>query len=474
MTPVGHSTPAARSGRAARAKPAAGAGAVSPARVCAFAVIRRVFEHAAYADRAFTAEAADLLPRDRALAMTLAYGTVQRRATLDHVAGRLSSRPLRDLDPPVLAALRLGLFQLLVLDGVAEHAAVNESVELAKGAQRGGEGLVNAVLRRAVREGRGILAELDDHTAAAAAVLHSVPVWLAELWWTELGADQSRALLRRINEPAESALRVNTLVAERDAVLAGLPVAARPAPGLPEGIILDQPFDAHGSELWAGGAIMPQSRGSMLVARLVDPRPGERVLDLCAAPGAKTTHLGALMHGEGRLIAVERHQGRADALARTIARMHVGCARVRVGDAATVDVALEALRAARRERGVQEGYDRVLVDPPCSGLGTLQSRPDLRWRTSPARIAEVAALQGRILRAAAMALASGGVLVYSVCTISRVESEGVIEGFLREHQEFCADDLGNQCETQRPGPYLRLMPHREHTDGFFIAALRRR
>jgi len=212
----------------------------------------------------------------------------------------------------------------------------------------------------------------------------------------------------------------------------------------------------------------------MLVARLVDPRPGERVLDLCAAPGAKTTHLGALMHGEGRLIAVERHQGRADALARTIARMHVGCARVRVGDAATVDVALEALRAARRERGVQEGYDRVLVDPPCSGLGTLQSRPDLRWRTSPARIAEVAALQGRILRAAAMALASGGVLVYSVCTISRVESEGVIEGFLREHQEFCADDLGNQCETQRPGPYLRLMPHREHTDGFFIAALRRR
>jgi 16S rRNA (cytosine967-C5)-methyltransferase len=471
---VGRSKPVARAKPVTSAKPVARAGAVSPARVCAFAVIRRVFEHGAYADRAFTAEAVDLAPRDRALAMALAYGTVQRRATLDHVAARLSRRPITELDPPVLAALRLGLFQLLCLDGVAEHAAVNESVELAKGAQRGGEGLVNAVLRRAAREGRGILDELDDDTPAAAAILHSVPVWLAELWWSELGADQSRELLRRINEPAESALRVNPLVAERHDVLAGLPVAARPAPGLPEGIILDEPFDAHGSELWARGAIMPQSRGSMVVARVLDPRPGERVLDLCAAPGAKTTHLGALMHGQGLLIAVERHPGRADALARTIARMHVGCAHVRVGDATSVDVALDAVRGSSREPRLEAGYDRVLVDPPCSGLGTLQSRPDLRWRTSPARIAELASLQARILRAAAPALAPDGVLVYSVCTISCAESEGVIEGFLREHQEFCAEDLGNHCEAQASGPYLRLMPHRDDTDGFFIARLRRR
>jgi 16S rRNA (cytosine967-C5)-methyltransferase len=462
VTPVARSQPA-RAGQEARA------GAVSPARVCAFAVIRRVFEQAAYADRAFTAEAADLAPRDRALAMALAYGTVQRRATLDHVAARLSSRPPDELDPPVLAALRLGLFQLLLLDGVADHAAVNDSVELAKRAQRGGAGLVNAVLRRAVREGPAIVDALDDNTADAAAILHSVPQWLAELWWNELGADQARALLRRINRPAESALRVNTLLARRDDVLAELAVAARPAAGLPEGIVLDQPFDAQASELWARGEIMPQSRGSMLVSRMLEPGPGERVLDLCAAPGAKTTHLGALMSGQGQLIAVERHPGRAEALARTIARMRVDCARVRLGDATTIDV----LTGLSGDRGSPAGYERVLVDPPCSGLGTLQSRPDLRWRTNPARIADLVPLQSRILRAGAAALASGGVLVYSVCTISRAESEGVIEDFLREHREFRADDLGGRRGHHGTGPYLQLLPHVDDTDGFFIARLRR-
>jgi 16S rRNA (cytosine967-C5)-methyltransferase len=444
---------------AARSKAPARPGAVSPARVCAFSVLRRVFEQAAYADRAFTAEAAALEPRDRALAMALAYGTVQRRATLDYVASRLSSRPPATLDPPVLAALRLGLFQLLFLDGVAEHAAVNESVELAKGRTRGGEGLVNAVLRRAGSEGRGILAELGEDGPDAAAILHSVPPWLAGLWWSELGPDRARALLRSVNQPAESSLRVNTLIARREEVLAGLPVAAHPAAELPEGIILEQPFDAHGSPLWGRGAIMPQSRGSMLVARVLDPRPGERVLDLCAAPGAKTTHLGALMQGEGRLVAVERHPGRADALARTIARMHVGCAEVRLGDATIVQG--------------EDSYDRVLVDPPCSGLGTLQSRPDLRWRTSPERIAELARLQGTVLEAAATVLAPGGVLVYSVCTISRAEGDLVIERFLDRHREFRAEDLSGARGDGRVGPHLQLSPDRDGTDGFFIARLRR-
>src|SRR6202012_82467 len=146
-------------------------------------------------------------------AMALAYGTVQRKATLDHVAAALTDRPLKRLDAPVLAAVRLGLMQVLLMDGVADHAAVHESVELAKRHARAGSGLVNAVLRRALREGRDLLAELDDETPAHAAVLHSVPVWLAELWWSELGADRARALLAAVNHPAESAVRINTLVA---------------------------------------------------------------------------------------------------------------------------------------------------------------------------------------------------------------------------------------------------------------------
>lgn len=435
-------------GRPAPASTAAGT--VAPARACAFAVLRRVFEQGAYADRALQSEAAGLDRRERSLAMALAYGAVQRRATLDHVASRLSDRPVSNLDPPVLAALRLGLLQLLFLDGIAEHAAVHESVELAKRGGRGGAGLVNAVLRRATREGQAILDALSDETPAGAATLHSAPLWLAELWWRELGSEQARALLARVNEPAESALRVNTLVSSVDDVLAELPVAARAVAQLPEALVLEAPFDVHGSELWRRGAIMAQSRASMLAGRALAPLPGDRVLDLCAAPGAKTTQLAALMGDQGELTAVERHPGRARGLRETLERMRVGCATVAVADAAAVGVATHS------------GYDRVLVDPPCSGLGTLQSRPDLRWRTSPERIAELARLQARILRAGARATAPGGALVYSVCTISTAEGERVIESFLAEHADFAIE-----------GPFLRPLPHPDGTDGFFIARLRR-
>jgi 16S rRNA (cytosine967-C5)-methyltransferase len=439
------------------------AAGVTPARACAFAVVRRVFEQGADAARARAAAAAGLEQGERALATQIAYGTVQRRGTLDHVAQRLVNRPLDGLDPPVLAAIRIGLYQLLFLQGVAAHAAVGESVELAKRSGRGGAGLVNAVLRRAAREAEELVGELDDNTPAAAAVMHSVPAWLAELWWNELGADEARKLLARINEPAESALRVNSLLSSVPEALARLPVPTHPAPALPEGLVLEEPFDAFASPLWSAGAVMPQSRASMLVARVLDPRPGEQVLDLCAAPGAKTTHLAALIEDSRRVVAVERHPGRARALQGTCGRMRAQCVEVVVGDAAVPPAG---------------AFDRVLVDPPCSGLGTLQSRPDRRWRAGPEAIAELAELQGRILAAGAAATSPGGSLVYSVCTISRAESQVVVERFLREHQDFAPDDLlaeypewGNPSER---GPHLQLLPHRDRTDGFFIARMHRR
>lgn len=433
-------------GTASRA--AATSGTVTPARACALAVVRRVFEQGAYADRALHAEAAALDPRERALATALAYGTVQRRATLDYVASELSSRAPDKLDPPVLAALRLGLFQLLFLDGIPEHAAVYESVELVKRTNRSAAAFLNAVLRRAAREGPSLLEQLDDDTPAAAAIKHSVPQWLAEQWWAELGAAEATALLHRINEPAESAIRVNELVSSVSEVTAKLPVPADPAPELPEGLILRGSFDAHGSELFGLGAIMPQSRGSMLVARALQARPGDRVLDLCAAPGAKTTQLAALLGDRGEIVAVEHNPGRAQALERTVARMHASCVRVEQADA-----------AQPRRDGV---FHRVLVDPPCSGLGTLQSRPDLRWRATPDSMRDLAALQLRILNAGAACTAPGGTLVYSVCTISRAESCGVIETFLSANRKF-----------EPRLPFRQLLPHRDGTDGFFIARLQR-
>jgi 16S rRNA (cytosine967-C5)-methyltransferase len=420
---------------------------VSPARRCAFTVLRRVFEHGAYADRALAAEAVELDARDRSLATRLAYGAVQRRATLDAIAARLTRRSMRRTHPAVLAALRLGLYQLLFMDGIPEHAAVNETVELAKPQGSGAAGFVNAVLRRGAREGATILAGFDDSTPCAASVLHSVPEWLARQLWRELGADEARALLAACNQPAESALRVNSLVSTPAEVAAALPVSSRPAEEISEGLVLAGAFDIQGSQLWREGAIMGQSRGSMTVARTLDPQPAERVLDLCAAPGAKTTHLAAMMGDHGEIVAVESHAGRARALSETCARMRASSVRVEVAD------------ASRRRPGPP--FDRVLLDPPCSGLGTLQSRPDIRWRSSTEQIEQLAQLQRRMLEVAADSAAPLAVLVYSVCTISRAETTSLIDAFCRDHREFMLEES------------VQLLPHRDRTDGFFIARLRR-
>ncbi|HTX31638.1 MAG TPA: 16S rRNA (cytosine(967)-C(5))-methyltransferase RsmB [Solirubrobacteraceae bacterium] len=433
-----------------------------PARAAALATVRRVFEQGAYADRALAAEAEGLDPRERALAMQIAYGTVQRRRTLDHVAQGLVRRPLATLEPAVLAGIRIGLFQLLYLAGIPDHAAVGETVELVKRSSPGGAGLVNAVLRRAARERAPLLAGLPDDTPAGAALKHSVPDWLAELWWEELGPERARRLLRAVNEPAETAVRVNTLLATADEVRAELPVPSRGAPELPEGLVLDGAFDIPGSPLFRGGLITPQSRGSMLVARALDPQPGEETLDLCAAPGAKTTHLAALMQRRGRLVAVERQPARARVLVETCRRMGANDVEVRAEDAL-------ALRDEAQ-------FDRVLLDPPCSGLGTLQSRPDRRWHASAEALGELAELQAGLLGVAAAATRPGGHLVYSVCTISRRQGGDLIDAFLGAEPEWEAVDLGARYPHWRQddrGRYLQLLPDRDGTDGFFIACLRR-
>ena len=436
---------------------------VAPARACAYAVVRRVFEEGAWADRALHGEARRLAldARDFALATRLTFGTVQRVATLDHVIEALARRPVARLDAPVLAALRLGVFQLAFLDRVPAHAAVGEAVELVKADAPRGAGLVNAVLRRAVREARALVAALPESTPAEAALRHSHPEWIARLWWDALGAGEARALMAADNEPAESALRANTLRIAPAELAARLPVATHHADGLPEALVLDEPFDTFSAPEWREGLLMPQSRAAIAAGRALAPAPGERVLDLCAAPGGKTTHLAALMEGRGEIVAVERHAGRAEALRRTAERMGAAIVEVRTTDAA--------------EPFAEGEFDRVLVDPPCSDLGTLASRPDARWRKA-GRPEALAPLQARILAAGAAAVRPGGRLVYSTCTISPSENEHVVEAFLDAHRDFTADDLGSELPVWKHPTmphHLQTLPHRDRTDGFFIARLRR-
>jgi len=413
---------------------AARSSAVSPARRAAFQVLLRVFEDDSYADRAFRSAASGLDERDRALAQRLAFGAVQRARTLDHAIEKLGRRPVTRLDPPVRAALRLGAYQLGFVDGVPRYAAVNESVELVRAARlERAVPFANAVLRRLADGIRGLLDALPESTPAEAALRHSYPDWVAEVWWRDLGAEGALALMRAQNEPAERVVR-----------LVRGEIDGRPDQEIPGAWHVERIDEAALDE----GRIWPQSRGSQLAGLAVGARDGERTLDLCAAPGGKATMLA------GEVVAVEVNDARARELEAAIRRL--GADNVHVVRADGRDLPAEL-----------DGFDRALVDAPCSGLGVLNQRPDLRWRAEPLPELELA-----LLRAAAERVRPGGTVVYSVCTINADESEGVVDASKLEVDPTLADEWPQFRHPLRP-EFLQTLPHVHGTAGFFIARLRR-
>jgi 16S rRNA (cytosine967-C5)-methyltransferase len=405
----------------------------SPARRVAHKVLLRVFEDDAYADRAFSSEAKDLDPRDRAFAQRIAYGAIQMARPLDHAIERLGGRPVEAMDAPVQAAIRLGAYELAFLDGVPARASVNEAVELVKASLAGrAAGFTNAVLRRVAEGIRGLVTGLPESTAREAALRHSYPDWVAETWWEEWGAEEALALMQAQNEPPETAVRI---------VATG------------EARVVDRidPGELERGEVW------PQSRGSQLAGAAVDVQPGERVLDLCAAPGGKTTQLARLA---AEVVAVELHPGRARELDENVRRL--GFSNVHVVNADARELPAEL-----------DGFDRVLVDAPCSGLGVLAARPDLRWRAKP-----LPELQTELLRVAAERVKPGGAIVYSVCTIAKKENEDVVDADLSDQANRLALDASlaetwPEYEHRNRRGVLLTLPHRHRTSGFFIARLTR-
>jgi 16S rRNA (cytosine967-C5)-methyltransferase len=376
---------------------------IAPARRAAYEVIRRVFEEEAYADRALASAVEGLDPRDRALAQRLAYGTVQRARTLDFGIEQLGKRPVRKLDGPVKAALRLGAYQLAFTDQ-AEHAVVNDTVELVREARlERAVPFTNAVMRRLAQGFNGLVASLPEGP-----VKESYPDWIAETWTRDFGNETALALMRAQNEPPALEVRAGEPVGEPTDV---------PGAYVVEHVDMER--------------MRPMSRASQLSALVLGSRDGERVLDACAAPGGKTTMLA------GEITAVEVHPGRAQSLAKN-------------ADLRELD---------------EGGFDRALVDAPCSGLGVLARRPDLRWRASP-----LPELQLELLQAAAVRTSSGGTIVYSVCTLNADENEAVVDASGLEVLPL-TDEWPRYAHPTRP-EFLLTMPHRDHTSGFFIARLR--
>ena len=406
---------------------------ISPARAAAFEVIRRVFEDEAYADRALRTAVAKLDARDQALARQLAYGTVQRTRTLDYAIETIGRRPVRRLDAPVRAALRLGAFQLAFLDGVPRYAAVNESVELVRRARlERAVPFTNAVLRRLADEGRLCVEALPESTWEEAALRHSYPDWVAETWWRDLGAEGALALMRAQNEAPRTVVRL--VRGEIDGV---------PDPDVPGAWHVEHVDESALAE----GRAWPQSVGSQLAGLCVGSVAGERVLDLCAAPGGKATMLA------GDVVAVELNAARARELEENVRRL--GATNVRVVCADSRDLPADLT-----------GFDRALVDAPCSGLGVLAARPDLRWRSQP-----LPELQLELLNAAVARVRSGGTVVYAVCTVNRDEAEAVVDASGLAVDESLAEAWPQFRHPARP-EFLQTLPHIHNTSGFFIARLR--
>lgn len=445
---------------------------VTPEREAAYAVLRRTFEEGEFTETVFRdeAEGRGLEGRTRSQAMRLSFGAVQRKGTTDAVVSGFIRKKGQRPDPPVIAALRLGVFELLFSDGTPDHAVVDQTVSLVKQTAPHAAGFVNALLRRTLRERERVMKEIaDDSTPAKAVVAHSAPAWLVDLWWKQLGPERARSVLAAANEPSERALRVNTARLTRGEArgrlasdVLDLEPAAGDWPMAPAELLI-----AHGNLAGAEaaaleGLVVAQSRGSAAVVEVLDPQPGERILDLCAGPGIKTGQIAARVGRQGNMVSVEPDAGRAEEVAAQLERLgfHHGL----------------VIEAGAEEGDVLSTFDRVLVDAPCSDLGALSSRPDARWRKSPAVIERVAGLQASILDRAAEYLEPGGTLVYSTCTISSAENAEQALA-LAARSELEIDDLGAlapDLASADDSRFLQLLPDRDRTTGFFISRFVRR
>jgi 16S rRNA (cytosine967-C5)-methyltransferase len=410
-----------------------------------------------------------LSDRDRGLLTELVYGTLRWRGRLDAELTTLTRRPLEKTDPFLRNLLRLSLYQLRFLDKIPAYAIINEAVGLAKARARAG-GFVNAVLRRALRD-KWELPQPDLKAASVAALAEywAHPAWLVEKWFEMFGTEETIALLKANNQPAPLVLRANALKGTTEELIhlfRSNGIEALPTPRSPHGIVLQSRSPVSRLPGFSSGRFQVQGEASQLVAFLLGPQPGERVLDACAAPGGKTTHIAELMGDTGEVTAADISTTGLKKIAENAARLGLRSIKALAAD---FDKPLPPT--------TKEPYDRILVDSPCSGLGTLRSHPEIKWQRSDKDIARLAGLQRRILTRAASLLKPNGILVYSTCTLTREENEIVINDFLARHQGFVLGEaeeyLPEQAKSMAQGRYFLALPHRHNTDGFFAARMRK-
>lgn len=407
---------------------------------------------------------------DAGLATELVYGTISRLNTIDYLLEPFVSKGLGKLQPWVRNLLRLSFYQVYYLDRIPPHAAVNEAVNIAKKrGHQGISGMVNGVLRSVLRSKDEL--KIPDHLSPVARISlqHSHPEWLVSRWIEQYGEETAEAICQGNNEPPSVSVRVNTARINRDELLKqmeeqGLDVSASRLS--PDGIIVKSGGNMALTAWYREGLLSVQDESSMLVAHAVDPQPGMSVLDCCAAPGGKTCHIAEKLEGSGKVVANDIHPHKAKLIEDQALRL----------DLSNV-VTLSEDAAKLAERFPQESFDRILLDAPCSGLGVIRRKPDLKWAKTPGDISEIRGIQAELLDAVSGLLKPGGILVYSTCTIEPQENAGMVQQFLSRHPEFevAQDDLsfwqGLNEASARETIGLQILPQDYHSDGFYIARL---
>ena len=440
------------------------------AREVALKILNAVYIEEAYANVALAKafRRADLSDQDRRFVTEMVYGAVKAGATLDWMLRQYVNRPLAKIPPVICNILRLGLYQIFFMDKVPASAACNQAVELAKTyGHPGTVKFVNAVLRSAVREpAKAAFPEGKGNATKNLALVCQHPEWLVKRWIKEFGYDAAVALCEFDNTNATLSLRTNTLKTDRPALLQRLAAegaVAEPSAWTPEGIVCTaHPSLDHMASLQEG-LFQVQDESSMLVAHVLDPQPGEFIIDACSAPGGKTTHMAALMKNQGRILAGDIYEHKLQRIEENAARLGIDIIEAKLLDATTIGELYP--RQA----------DRVLVDAPCSGLGVLRRKPDARWKNKAELLETLPPLQSAILASAAEAVKPGGVLVYSTCTIAREENQAVVEAFLQAHADFELENTGGYLPLQkRDAAMIQLLPQNDGTDGFFIVRMKRK
>ncbi|MDQ0193171.1 16S rRNA (cytosine(967)-C(5))-methyltransferase RsmB [Paenibacillus wynnii] len=445
------------------------------AREVALDVLVRVDEQGAYSNLLLNSslQKSGLSREDAGLATELVYGTISRLITLDFVLEQFVSKGIVKLQPWVRSLLRLSLYQIMYLDRIPSHAAVNEAVNISKKrGHQGISGMVNGVLRSVLRAGDLPVLPENLSEAKRISLQHSHPLWMVKRWITEYGAEIAEAMCTANNEPPAVSVRVNTTMISPEKLLnemqeQGLNALASEVS--PYGIVVKGGGNMALTSWYRDGYLSIQDESSMLVAEAVAPEPGMKVLDCCAAPGGKTAHMAELMKDEGYVYANDLHLHKAKLISDQAERLGLESIVTGSADAMDLDSTCE-----------HSSFDRILLDAPCSGLGVIRRKPDLKWRKEPEDVASIAALQKGLLESVSKLLKPGGLLVYSTCTTEQAENGDIVTSFLDMNPDFSAVTFsssiwGRLQETALArGEGIQILPNHFGSDGFFISCLQRR